>query len=78
VPRRAREEGDRKTEALATALNCSMVGFLLPASFLSQFLSEYFWAIVGLAGAFLASEAVRQRFPAQPARPADMAAASVG
>lgn len=52
--KRAVAAGDRRTERMAIALQCSIVGFLAPASFTSQFLSEYFWAICALAGAFVA------------------------
>jgi len=50
----AKEAGDRATENLAIALACSMVGFAASASFTNTFLSEYFWAIAAVAGAFLA------------------------
>jgi O-antigen ligase len=49
----ARSLGDKEGEALATALNCALFGFLATGSFTSQFLSEYLWAIIGLVGAFL-------------------------
>jgi len=47
--------GDQDGEALATALSCSLFGFLATGSFTSQFLSEYMWAIIALIGAFLAT-----------------------
>jgi len=53
--------GDKKGEAMATALSCALVGFLATGSFTSQFLSEYMWAIIGLIGAFLAT-------PLEPAK----------
>ena len=52
--KRARVRGDRETEMLATALACSIVGFCAAATFTSHFTSEYFWAILSVAGAFLA------------------------
>jgi O-antigen ligase len=51
----ARAIGDTDGEAIATALNCSLFGFLATGTFTSQFLSEYMWAIIGLIGAFLAT-----------------------
>lgn len=50
-----RSLGDKDGEAMATALNCALFGFLATGSFTSQFLSEYMWAIIGLIGAFLAT-----------------------
>lgn len=61
VARAARIRGDTKTDAFATAICCAYIGFLLTGSFLSQFLSEYFWAIFGLGGAFVASEYAKER-----------------
>lgn len=54
----AHAAGDRATERLAVALSCSIIGFLGTSTFTSMFLSEYLWAIVAVAGAFLAD---RQR-----------------
>jgi hypothetical protein len=51
----ARSLGDRDGEVMATALSCAIVGFLATGSFTSQFVSEYLWAILGVAGAFLAT-----------------------
>lgn len=59
----AKNRGDRETERLATALACAIVGFLATTTFLSQFLSEYFWAICALSGAFIASQEFRRRHP---------------
>ncbi len=59
----AAERGDRDTERLAITLSCSIVGFLGAATFLSQFLSEYFWAICCLTGAFIGREEYRRRNP---------------
>lgn len=56
VAKLARLRDDRQTEALATAICCAYIGFLATGTFLSQFLSEYFWSMIGLAGAFLAFE----------------------
>jgi len=56
IARRARLAGDKETEALATALCCAYVGYLMTGTFTSQFLGEYLWALIGLAGAFAASE----------------------
>jgi len=52
--KRSRVEGDREADLMATALACSIVGFLASATFTSHFLSEYFWATTAVAGAFLA------------------------
>ncbi|MHC4956752.1 MAG: O-antigen ligase family protein [Planctomycetota bacterium] len=50
----ARLDGDTDTEALATALACSLVGFLAAGTFRNQFLSEFFWATMAVVGAFVA------------------------
>lgn len=57
----ARLEGDRESELLATSLACSLVGFLATATFSSQFLSEFYWAICAVSGAFLAHRAHQRR-----------------
>lgn len=84
--REAREAGDRETEALATALSCALVGYLGAGSFTSQFLGEYLWAIIGLAGAFLAKPAFAtaeeaaealKRTPAARMRPRSLSGAGV-
>jgi probable O-glycosylation ligase (exosortase A-associated) len=59
----AKARGDRETEKLAIALACSIVGFLATTTFLSQFLSEYFWGLCALSGAFIASQEYRRRHP---------------
>jgi O-antigen ligase len=62
--RRARREKDGESEGMATALCCSIVGFLATGTFTSQFLSEYLWCIIALAAAFLATERDSARRPA--------------
>jgi O-antigen ligase len=59
----AKARGDRDTEKLAIALACAIVGFLATTTFLSLFLSEYFWALCALSGAFVGSQAYRRRHP---------------
>jgi len=71
IAARARRMGDKHTEALAVALCCSVVGFVASGTFTSQFLSEYLWCIVAVAGAFIASERVRMQEPdVQPGKAA--------
>jgi hypothetical protein len=55
--REATARGDRDTERFAVALACAIFGFLAAGTFTSQFMSQYLWALVGLAGAFLATPA---------------------
>ncbi len=61
--------GDKDGEAMATALNCALFGFLATGTFTSQFLSEYMWAIIGLIGAFLATPVDAGKILPQPPRP---------
>ncbi len=57
----ARLAGDRPTENLCIALACSIVGFLGAATFTNTFLSEYFWGVVAVTGAFLADPSTTGR-----------------
>ena len=52
----AQQEGDRETEMLATALSCSIVGYCATATFTSIFLSEFLWAVIAVAGSFVARQ----------------------
>jgi len=61
--KRARLEGDRETEMLATALSCAIIGFCATATFTSVFVSEYLWAIIGVAGAFIARQRAMRNNP---------------
>ncbi|MGQ0613240.1 MAG: O-antigen ligase family protein [Planctomycetaceae bacterium] len=69
----ARLAGDRTAENMCVALGCAIVGFLGSASFTNTFLSEYFWAIVAVSGAFLADPATRglnpERTEAEESKP---------
>jgi probable O-glycosylation ligase (exosortase A-associated) len=58
--REARSAGDPQTEHMATALSCSLVGFLVTATFGNQFLNEYLWSIITLAFAFLSTLGTNQ------------------
>ena len=52
--RAARQRKDSETEMLATALACSLIGFLAAGTFTSQFMAPYLWGLLGVIGAFIA------------------------